>query len=279
MTISEQFLQAKKENLASQLTIKNYAIDLKQLLPRLFNKEEQDITVDDLKTVTTLKLRTVLEQLKEENGYTVTTINRRLASFKALMAYYSGMHGFPNVVHSMKAFNDTRLHEVEFIPNEDVKRVVEKAKQHSPKMYLIMGLLFNTGLRSAELLTLKVENIHEECIIVEGKGGKMRRIELNQTAKDCLKTYINENPKKEGVLLPMRYETLRRNYTSFLKKCDIDCSRVHTARKSFATNLIQKGGIEVIPDVSKLLGHSDIQVLQKHYLGSSTRSLTVNLLN
>lgn len=279
MTITEQFLQAKKENLASQLTIKNYNIDLKQLLPRLFNKKEEEITVDDLKTITTLKLRDTLEQLRKENNYTVTTINRRLASFKALMSYYSRLYSFPNTVHEMKAFNDTRLHEIEFIPNDDVKKVVEKAKLHSTKMYLIMGLLFNTGLRSAELLTLKVENIHEDCIIVEGKGGKMRRVDLNQTAKDCLTLYLKENPQTQGVLLPMRYETLRRQYASFLKKCNIDCSRVHTARKSFATNLIQKGGIDVIPDVSKLLGHSDISTVQKHYLGSSTRSLTVNLLN
>lgn len=278
MTISEQFLQAKKENLASQLTIKNYSIDLKQLLPKLFNKKEEDITIEDLKEVTTLKLRNVLEQLKEENNYTVTTINRRLASFKALMAYYSGIYGFPNVVHSMKAFNDTRLHEVEFIPNDDVKQVVEKAKQHSPKMYLIMGLLFNTGLRSAELLSLKRENVHEDCIIVEGKGGKMRKIELNQTAKDCLKVYLNANPRLRGNLLTIRYETLRRQYTSFLKDCNIDCSRLHTARKSFATNLIQKGGIDVLPDVSKLLGHNSIRTLEKHYLGSNTRSLTVSLL-
>ena len=279
MTITEQFLKAKKENLASQLTIKNYGIDLKQLLPRLFNKKEEEITIDDLKSITTLKLRDTLEQLRKENNYTVTTINRRLASFKALMSYYSRLYGFPNTVHEMKAFNDTRLHEIEFIPNDDVKRVVEKAKLHSTKMYLIMGLLFNTGLRSAELLSLKRENVHEDCIIVEGKGGKMRRVDLNQTAKDCLTLYLKENPQTQGILLPMRYETLRRQYASFLKKCNIDCSRVHTARKSFATNLIQKGGIDVIPDVSKLLGHSDISTVQKHYLGSSTRSLTVNLLN
>lgn len=279
MTVTEEFLKAKKENLSSKLTIKNYSIDLKQTLPLIFNKREEDIVIDDLKTVTSLKVRKVLENLMQEKGYTVTTINRRLASFKAFMGYFSARYNFPNTIHSMKKFNDTRVHEIEFIPNDTVKVLTSRAKEVSPKMYLIIGLLFNTGLRSAELLTLTRENIHDDCIVVEGKGGKMRRVDLNSTAKECIDYYLSHNNVKSGVMLPMRYETLRRNYSSFLKKNNIDCSRLHTARKSFATNLIQKGGVDVIPDVAKLLGHSSIQTLQSHYLGSSTRKLTVNLLD
>lgn len=279
LTLTEEFLKAKKENLSSQLTIKNYGIDLKQTLPLIFNKKEEDIIVEDLKFVTSLKVRKVLEKLMNDNNYSVTTINRRLASFKAFMGYFSAKYNFPNTIHSMKKFNDTRVHEIEFIPNDTVKELVKRAKAESPKMYLIIGLLFNTGLRSAELLSLKLENVHEDCIVVEGKGGKMRRVELNAVARDCLATYLSTVDIKSGNIIQMRYETLRRQYTRFLKKQNVDCSRLHTARKSFATNLIEKGGVEVIPDVAKLLGHSSIQTLQSHYLGSSTKKLTVSLLD
>lgn len=276
MNLIETFLQAKRDNLASDLTIKNYRIDLNQFVPLVFNKSVDEVSIDDLKEITILKTRDTLLKLQADKKYTVTTINRRMASFRSLVRYYSVKYGFPNNIHDMKPFNDTRLKEVEFIENDDVKKITEKAKRTSPRMYLIMGLLFNTGLRSAELLSLKIENVHEDCIIVEGKGGKMRKVDLNSIAKDCLKTYLGTIDRKSGNVLDMQYATLRRHYTKFLKQFDIDCSRLHTSRKSFASNLIAKGG--TLTDVSQLLGHSTTSTLEKHYLGSNTKKITVSLL-
>lgn len=276
MNLVETFLQAKRENLSSDLTVKNYRIDLVQFLPIVFNKSVEEVTIEDLKEVTILKTRNALLKLQAEKGYTVTTINRRMASFKSMVKHYSTKYGFPNNLHEMKSINDTRLKEVEFIENDNVKKIIEKAKKTSPKMYLIMGLLFNTGLRSAELLSLKIENVHEDCIIVEGKGGKMRSIQLNTIAKDCLKNYLETVDKKQGNILNMQYVTLRRQYTKFLKQFDIDCSKVHTTRKSFASNLIAKGAS--LTDTAQLLGHSTTATLEKHYLGSKTKAITVSLL-
>lgn len=277
MNLIEEFLKVKEDNLSSPLTIKNYRIDLTQFLPFLFDKEVDKIEIEDLKQVTILKTRDALLQLQKDKGYTITTINRRMASFKALMTHYSTLNGFPNVTHSMRSFNDTRLKEVEFIPNHDVKNIIERAKARDTQLYFIMGMLFNTGLRSAELLSLTVENVYEDCIIVVGKGGKMRRVELNTIAKDSLKTYLKEKSITEGRLLDMSYVTLRRRYASFLKECDIECSRLHTTRRSFASNLIANGAS--LTDVSSLLGHSTTATLEKHYLGSKTKKLTVGLLD
>ena len=277
MNLVETFLQAKKDNLSSELTIKNYRIDLVQFLPIMFGKSVEEVTIDDLKQVAILSTRDALLKLQAQNNYTVTTINRRMASFKSMVGYYSVKHGFPNNIRSMRPLNDTRLKEVEFIENNNVKRIIEKAKETSPQMYLIMGLLFNTGLRSAELLSLKIENVHEDCIIVEGKGGKMRRVELNTIARDCLKVYLSTVDKKQGNVLDMQYVTLRRHYTKFLKQLNIDCSKLHTTRKSFASNLIAKGAS--LTDTAKLLGHSTTATLEKHYLGSNTKAMTVSLLD
>lgn len=277
MNMVEEFLKAKRENLASDLTIKNYKIDLIQFLPIVFEKELDKVQSEDLKDLTILKTREALLKLQAENNYTVTTLNRRLASFKSFCKYWCGVYNISNPLHNMKKFNDTRIHEVEFISNEDAKKIVQKAKNTSSEMYLIMGMLFNTGLRSAELLSLTAENVHEDCIVVIGKGNKLRKVELNSIAKDCLSRYITENDIKQGALLKIPYVTLRRRYTRFLAKCNIDCSRLHTTRKSFATNLIEKGAS--LTDVSSLLGHSSTSVLEKHYLGSSTKRITVSLLD
>ena len=276
MNLVEEFLQSKRDNLSSDLTIKNYRIDLNQFLPLMFNKKVEEVTIEDLKGVTILKTRDTLLKLQKDKGYTVTTVNRRMASFKSLMSHYSARNGFPNALHDMKSLNDTRLKEIEFIANDDVKKIIEKAKRTSSEMYLIMGLLFNTGLRSAELLSLKVENVHEDCIIVEGKGGKMRRVELNSIAKDSLKTYLEEKNKTSGNVLDLQYATLRRRYARFLKSCNIECSKLHTTRKSFASNLVAKGAS--LTDVSSLLGHSTTSTLERFYLGSNTKQLTVSLL-
>ena len=276
MNLIEIFLNHKKDNVASELTIKNYRIDLFQFLPFVFEKEVDKITIEDLKEVTILKTKNALLKLQAEKKYTVTTINRRLASFKSFFKYWSEVYSIPNIIHSMKSFHDTRLHEVEFISNEDVKRIVQRAKETSAEMYLIMGILFNTGLRSAELLSLTIENIHEDCIIVIGKGNKLRRVELNNIAKDCVTRYIKEKKVTQGTLLKMSYVTLRRHYTKFLANCNVDCSKLHTTRKSFATNLIERGAS--LTDVSSLLGHSTTSTLERFYLGSNTKKITVSLL-
>ena len=281
MNIVEDFLKNLEDNVVSPLTIKNYRIDLVQVLPLIIEKPLDKITVDDLKMVTVLQTRNKLLKLQEDRNYSVTTINRRLASLKSLYTYYSTLNNFPNVIRQMKAFNDTRLHEIEFIKNDDVKRIVNKAKEENDyEMYYILGMLFNTGLRSSELLSLTKNNIHEDCIIVEGKGGKMRQIELNSIAKDCIETFLKtRHITNEERILDMQYVTLRRHFEKFLDKCGIKCSKLHTTRKSFTTNLIEKGGRDVIQDVAKLLGHSSSVTLEQHYLGSSTKKITVGLLD
>ncbi len=273
MNLVEKFLEFNRNNLASTSTVKNYGIDLRQFVPYLLGKDIDEVSIVDLQGVTMLQVRQSLEQLQEEKEYKVTTVNRRLASFRAMMMHYD----IPTLKH-MKSFNDTRLHEVEYIDNEDVKRLLNKAKSQDTEMYYILGLLFNTGLRSAELLSLRVENIHENCIIVEGKGGKMRKIELNSIAKECISTHLANLPSTmTGTVLNMRYETLRRHYTGFLKDCGIDCSKLHTTRKSFASNLIARGAS--LTDTAQLLGHSTTATLEKHYLGSKTKTMTVGLLD
>lgn len=279
MNLLEEFLKNKEDNGLSQLTIKNYRIDLTQFLPYLFNKCLEDINVTDLKLVTIKQTKTRLEQLQAENNYTPTTINRRLASFKSFMTYHCRTKNIENAVHTMRAFNDTRLHETEFIELEDVKKILEKAKRTDTEMYYVLGMLFNTGMRSAELLSLTIEDVHEDCIVVVGKYGKMRRVELNSIAKDCIKSYVKLKGVERGKILNMPYVTLRRHFTKFLRKCNVNCSSLHITRKSFATNLIEKGGHNVITDVAKLLGHANgSQTLEKHYLGSTTKKVTVSLL-
>lgn len=280
MNILEEFLQNKRDNCSSPLTIKSYSIDLTKFLPFLLDKSLGDITVSDLETLTILNVRNKLLLAQEKENLSVSTINRRLASLKSLMSYCASTYNIHNGIKTMKSLPDTRIKEVEYIEQEQVKALINKAKSDQDiEMYYILGMLFNTGLRSAELLSLEVEMCGEDYIIVYGKGGKLRRVELNTVARDCLKTYLETFNIKQGKILNMSYVTLRRHFSKYLKKFGINCSRMHTTRRSFTTNLIEKGGVDILPDVAEMLGHSSIQTLEKHYLGSRTKKITVSLLD
>ena len=277
-TILEQFLEGKRNQRKSELTIKNYSIDLTQVLPLVFNKDIEDIEINDLSELTPLKVYDTLKELQDQYGYAPTTINRRLNSLKSLMSYFQDRYSIRNDLAGMNTFHDTREKKIDSFNLEDVGKFIEIAKEQDTQMYFILGLLFNTGMRASELLGLTFEGIHQDKLVIVGKRDKQRSIPINVVVADCLQAYLSLPSVKErsydikNTVLDMNYDQLRYKYTQFFKGIGIECSKLHTTRKSFATNSIADykdvADLEVVADV---MGHTTTKMLEQHYLNTSQR--------
>jgi site-specific recombinase XerD len=142
----------------------------------------------------------------------------------------------------------------------------------------LLTLLFHTGLRIGEVLSLQRESIFERDIQTDegpkrvrwlrviGKGRKERAVPLNAEAERILERYMTFLDMKH----PKGYDRLfaRKSYTSAwrqLKKISAGCGvsmNPHMLRHSFATELLKAG--ENIVTIGRIMGHESLDTTKKY---------------
>lgn len=140
------------------------------------------------------------------------------------------------------------------IPHELLTKRLNSVKNTKAKAILSLG--YGCGLRSAEVINLRIidVNIEQLSFAVTGKGNKERQIPLSPELTLLLMAYVEEyNPQ---YYLFNGQDRPRYSASSILKlvKIYIGPYTFHQLRHSYATRLLRNGvGIDM---VSKLLGHS-----------------------
>lgn len=153
----------------------------------------------------------------------------------------------------------------------------------SARLYLLLELLYATGMRVSELVELKRAAVMRDAgfLTVRGKGGKERIVPLTDRARDAVKAYLAR--LEPGVwLFPaggesghLSRQVFARELKGIAARAGISPERVspHVLRHAFASHLLS-GGAD-LRVVQTLLGHSDISTTQiyTHVLDEKLRSL------
>lgn len=132
-------------------------------------------------------------------------------------------------------------------------------------------LTLNTGLRRAELLNLKWENINFERAILTVRGdtaksGRTRYVPLNTVALQALKDWKKGN-SSEGLIFSNKktgeaFGHVKRSWGNIKKAAKIKNFRWHDMRHHFASKLVMAGAD--LNSVRELLGHSDIKMTLRY---------------
>ncbi len=137
----------------------------------------------------------------------------------------------------------------------------------------MLELMYSSGLRVSELISLKINDVNYEAgfLKVMGKGSKERVVPMNERAKAKMLRYMLElRPKmlkkKQSPYLfltnrgsPMTRQRFWQALKKLAAQAGINISP-HIIRHSFATHLLE-GGAD-LRSVQKMLGHSDISTTQ-----------------
>lgn len=152
------------------------------------------------------------------------------------------------------------------VDNEDDSPLQKSIKLRNK---VILALLYSSGLRISELVSLKVNDVDpdDRTIRIRGKGEKDRIVLFDEVTKNLMKDYINLIAKDGDYLFLNRFgKPITPRYVQMMIKKYAALAGIkkkvtpHILRHSFATHLL-KNGVD-IRAIQQLLGHSNLSTTQ-----------------
>jgi len=261
------FLKIEKRQ--SPNTITSYRHDINYFASYLLSKKLNDVKTDDV--------RSFLIFLREK-GLATSTVARYLSSIKSFYRYLFIEKLILNnpieIIDSpcpwRKLPNVLSAEEVDaLIAAPDIKTSAG-LRDHA-----MLELLYATGLRVTELISLKLSDVDLSVgyLRTMGKGSKERVVPFGDAARIAIENYIlrvrpsvSQKTKSTDLFLTRRGTTMtRQGFWKILKKYIIKAKisgnvSPHTLRHAFATHLLERGAD--LRSVQQMLGHSDISSTQ-----------------
>jgi integrase/recombinase XerC len=260
----------KQEKNYSNYTITSYGIDLTQFeefLNRIYENEQE-------KEINAKIIRVWLMELSEK-GISSRSIDRKIAALRSYFRFVEKEDkDFINPMPKIIAPKMSKRKPV-FIFEDDIERLLSQKPKEDDIMdlrnYMIIEILYATGMRRGEILGLKDDdiNFYNKEIKVFGKRSKERIIPIGDELIDTITKYIDFKRRcelRKDVFLvnkdnkPMSKKQLYDMVEKKLMGINISKRSPHVFRHTCATHLLNEGAD--INNVKNLLGHSSLSATE-----------------
>jgi len=259
----KNFIESEKKY--SKHTVSAYVNDLEE-----FNKF---LKINSVKLNEKLNYSFVRQWIVElsENGLSTRSINRKISSLKSYFNFLIAINKLN--VSPLKLHRNLKVEPKIIIPfnEKEMDKVFEIFNNNSDKLdrdFLIIEILYSTGIRRDELINLKFEDIYFEqgLIKVLGKRNKERLVPVLPNLLSKIKKYSSNNyinsylfKSKNGKKISPStiYRIVKKYFRQISSKNKIS---PHVLRHSFATHMINNGAD--INSVKEILGHSSLASTQ-----------------
>ena len=269
MYVDKFILYLEAEKRFSKLTLVAYRNDMEQFAH--YVKGEYDI--DDLTKVSTPIVKSYLVCLKEK-GLANRSINRKLTTLRTFYTYCMREGVLEKT--PMTGIKSLKQEKVlpKFISEHDINKVSFVGDDFATRRdALLFELLYQTGMRQAELRGLRDADVDRAALLlkVHGKRNKDRLIPLSSQMIKLIEQYqtIRDaafTTKADRLLLNDKGEEMSPYYVYYKVHhmlegvTTLKQKSPHVLRHTFATHLLDEGASLVA--IQKLLGHEDLATTQ-----------------
>lgn len=271
----------------SRATVDSYFLDLRTfarymklargLVPR--GTELEDISIDELDldffaSVTLSEVYDFMAYLSRDRALSAASRARMITSIKGLYNYLT-VKTKQLASNPVQDMDTPKLKKAlpRYLTLEQSQRLLTAVDgKNRERDYCILCLFLNCGLRISEMVGMNLTDIHDDHILIRGKGGKERVVYLNESSCEAINDWLAVRRSIAAIDKNAMFLSVRRRRMSVdavqvmvkktLAKAGIDPSAysTHKLRHTAATLMLQNG-VDV-RTLQEVLGHESLNTTQ-----------------
>lgn len=289
-----EFLEIERN--VSQLTVRNYAHYLARFLNFLAGygtsppdeqgtKKTDRVTAADITPESVRQYRLYLSRYADAHDLTLkrVTQNYHLIALRSFLKYLT-KRGIQTLPAESIELGKADSRSIKFLDREHIDRLLnmpEISTDEGLRDKAILEVLFSTGLRVSELVSLNRDHVNLDVkeFGVIGKGRRPRVVFLSDTAARWTAQYLTkrtddahalfirysgkkpEEGSRAGESLRLTARSVQRLVEKYVRKAKLPIKITpHGLRHSFATDLL-RGGAD-LRAIQEMLGHKNVSTTQ-----------------
>ena len=159
-----------------------------------------------------------------------------------------------------------RPHAVTPYTRQEIERMMAATRNWPPlalRDQAIIALLYNTGIRSGELCTLKPACVTAGTLLVTGKGKRERRVGLEAVTEGLLTLYLTTREDQRYVF-GLSVTGLHQMIKRVAWRAKVQDAHAHRFRDTFAVEFLEGGGD--LETLQTILGHANIETTLRYVM-------------
>lgn len=259
----QQFKDFLKDKKHSSSTIVAYGKDIEQLvffLEELKRNHIHEVSKEDIEAF--------LASMSK-NGYTPKSISRKINSTRTFYRFLKVSEFITDDPSLLVSHPRYELAPPRILSHTEY-RALRDAARHDPRMFAIIELFLQTGIRIGELAYLELEDINTDSLKIRSQEKhEERTVPLNRAAKEALKRYLDMRPSvaEKRVFItksgkPFLIRNIRTAIERYFRICDIKGAKVNDLRHTFVAHHLRHGVSLIL--LSKVLGHKRLSTTERY---------------
>jgi len=259
----QQFTSFLRGNKRSQSTIVAYGKDIEQLVTFL-----EELQKHHVHEVTKEDIESFLAKLTDK-GYTPKSISRKINSTRTFYRFLKVNEYVTDDPSLLVAHPEYELAAPRILTPMEY-RALRDAARNDARMFAIIELLLQTGIRIGELANLRMDDVLTEGLRIRAMEKHEERIvPVNASAKAALEKYLKVRPHvtEDKIFVtksgrPFLIRNIRTAIERYFRLAEIKSAKVNDLRHTFIAHHM-KHGVSLIM-LSKLVGHKRLSTTQRY---------------
>lgn len=261
----QDFEQNLKDSGRATATILAYTKDIEQLIEYVSQTGKTSPS-----QITTADINAFKDYLSK-NDYTAKSVSRKLNSIKSFFRFLQNKNQIDSNPADQVAHPKYDLKPPRVLSKTEY-RALRDACRDDNRMYAVIEVLLQTGMRISELANLRLDDLNLDKNQIEIRpyeSHPSRTVPINTSAKEALEEYLKDRPKTESDFVFVTktgnrflVRNIRSSIDRYFRLAGIEDAKVNDLRHTFIAHQLMAGAPLVY--ISKLVGHKRLSTTEKY---------------